>query len=277
MDRVVWPAAARPRPAGTPTQTLPVLAAVPAAVPALAEATGNRAGPSRPDWLAALAGDPRRPLWVRRTAAAATVGAILTIAVDWQLGAAAAAVTAAAEALYSSRTSVAIPASARASSARRRTSHRLARLAPAGHLTLRSRLIPGTAGVVEHLVTGPAGVYALTSQRWDRRLPARPSHTGHLFHGPLNQSALLAQAREQAGQASAAIAGALGQPVTVRPAVVIYGPPLPWAVMDIAGVDVVDGRKLRRYFRRTQRCGRLTDRQVELLHAAAAAALPPAP
>jgi hypothetical protein len=228
------------------------------------------------EWLAALPDDPRLPLWVRRAAAAAVMGAILGAVASWQAGILAAAATAAVEALYSARTSVVVPASVRAMSARRRTTRRLARLAPAGYLTLRGRLIPGTESVVEHLVAGPAGVFAVASQRWDRRLPARASHTGHLFHGPFNHSGLLTTARDQAEQVGARVSEVLGLPVVARPVVVIYGPPLPWAVMRIAGVDVVDGRRLRRFLRREQKSTHLTDRQIELIHAAAAQALPPA-
>jgi hypothetical protein len=255
-----------------------VLVAPPAATaaPEPPQDLWHRAAPVVREWLAALPDDPRLPLWIRRAAVAAIVGGILAAGLSWQLGILAAAAAAVAEALYSARTSVVVPASVRAMSARRRTARRLARLAPAGYLTLRGRLIPGTGSVVEHLVAGPAGVFAVLSQRWDRRLPARASHTGHLFHGPFNHSGLLATARDQAEQVGARVSEVLGLPVVVRPAVVIYGPPLPWAVMRIADVDVVDGRRLRRFLRREQKATHLTERQVELIHAAAAQALPPA-
>jgi hypothetical protein len=278
MDRVIPPAPARPTPAGPQTQTLPVLVAPPGATaaPEPPQDLWHRAAPVVREWLAALPGDPRLPLWIRRAAAAAIAGGILAVVAGWQAGILAAALTAGAEALYTARTSMVVPASVRAMSARRRTTRRLARLAPAGYLTLRGRLVPGTGSVVEHLVAGPGGVYAVLSQRWDRRLPARASHTGHLFHGPFDHSGVLVTARDQAGQVSARVSEALGLPVAVRPAVVIYGPPLPWAVMRIAGVDVVDGRRLRRFLRREQKSTRLTERQIELIHAAAAQALPPA-
>jgi hypothetical protein len=60
---------------------------------------------------------------------------------------------------------------------------------------------------------------------------------------------------------------------------VIYGPPVPWIVVKIAGVDVFSGRRLRRYLRRetaASRGRRLDDRQIEVIASAAAQVLPAA-
>jgi hypothetical protein len=229
--------------------------------------------------LATLAADPRQPARIRRTAVAAAVGTVLALALSWPFGLAAAVITAGAGALYSSRTSVVIPAGVRAGSAQRRTRRRLARLVPAGYLALHARVVPGTGSVIEHLVVGPAGVFAVGSQHWDRRLPLRTASTSRLFHGPFDETRRLDHTRVLAQQVAARIGDALGQLVPVRPAVVIYGPPVPWPVMTIAGVDVLPARKLRKYLRREAAAGRaagLTRREVELVYAVAAQVLPPA-
>ncbi len=229
--------------------------------------------------LGGLSADPRLSWWIRRAIGSVTVGTVMAILLNWWLGIAAAAVAAAADALHCSRTSAVIPAAARAASATRRTRRRLDRVAPAGYLALHTRLIPGSGSVLDHLIVGPAGVYAVGSQRWDRRLPVRWTHGDRLFHGPYDQSGVLKHARWQAGQTARLIGDTFGQQVTVRPAMVIYGPTVPWAVVTIAGVDVFCGRKLRTYLRRetgANRARRLDERQIELIHAVAAQVLPPA-
>lgn len=203
----------------------------------------------------------------------------MSVLIDWRAGLAAALLTGIADALFRARTSAMIPARVRAGSAQRRTRRRLARLAPSGYLALDSRRLPGSAEVIDHLVAGPAGVFTVTSQRWDRRLPVRATHGGELFHGPYRQEDRLRQAYWQAGQAAQLLATELGGPVRVRPAMVIYGPPVPWIVMEIQGVDVFSGRRLRRYLRRqaaANRAHRLDERQIELIYYAAARVLPPA-
>ena len=57
--------------------------------------------------------------------------------------------------------------------AQRRTRRRLFLLRPAGYVALHRRAIPGSDSVIDHLVIGPGGVFALDSERWDRRLPVR--------------------------------------------------------------------------------------------------------
>jgi hypothetical protein len=231
--------------------------------------------------------DPRVPALTRMVVTAAAAGVVVGLAAgqwfglaagQW-LGLAAAVLAAAAGALVSARISPVVPPKARAGSARRRTRRRLARLAPAGYLSLPNRLVPGAGTAISELVAGPAGVYALESQVWDRRLPVRAAGGG-LFHGPFGQQDLLARARQQAEQASRLIGAALGQPVAVRPALVIYGPAVPWERLRVSGVDVVGGRRLRRYLRQeARRHGgqRLDERQAELIRAVAAQVLPPAP
>jgi hypothetical protein len=242
--------------------------------------------------------------------ACAVVGVVLGAAADWRLGVAGVAVTAAIGMLFSVRTSAVVPATARAPTARRRTRHRLSRLASAGYLTLRDRLVAGpgflpapgaacggpaagpahAAGLTaprppaehlaaEHLVTGPAGVFVIGSVYWDRRLPVRTARRGRLFHGPVDETAGLRRLERQADEAGRRLSEVLGRVVTVRPVLVIYGPPVPWPVMTIADVDVLSGHRLRWYLRRepnANRAARLAEHQAEVIHAVANRIFPPA-
>jgi len=220
----------------------------------------------------------RQRWWLWRAVAAATVGALFAALTAWPLGLIAAGLVISADALFQCRISPAFAPAARASSARRRTRRRLARLGSAGYLSLHGRAIPGTDAVIDHLVVGPAGIYAVDSEVWDRRLPVRATRGGKLFHGPRDQAARLEHARWEANQAARLIGQALGQPIAARPAMVIYGPTVPWIVVRISGVDVFCGRRLRKYLRR-EAYGRgmyLDDRQVEAIHEIAAQVLPPA-
>jgi Nuclease-related domain len=228
--------------------------------------------------FADVARDPRLFRWTGRLVACTAVGATLAILVNWQLGLVVAVLVAIIDGLYYTRTSAAIPPAARASSAQRRTRRRLARLGPAGYLSLHARAIPGTGSVIDHLVVGPAGIYAVDSEVWDRRLPVRATRGGGLFHGPADQAARLEHARWEAAEASRLISTAIGQPIAVQPAMVIYGPTVPWIMIKIRGVDVFCGNRLRKYLRReasANRARRLNHRQTEALHAIAAQVLPP--
>ncbi len=238
---------------------------------------GDDSAPSPGEVLARLSADPRMTWWARRALAAVVAGVAVTVLADWRLGITAATVIAIADTIFRARTSPVVPA--RVTAAQRKTRRRLQRLAPSGYLSLHNRLIPGTTAVIDHLVVGPAGVFAVDSERWDRRLPVRATHSGLLFHGPYPQADRLAEARWEAAQAAGLIGADLGEPVKVQPAMVIYGPSVPWTVVRLAGVDVFSGRRLRKYLRReatANRTRRLDDRQVELACAAAARVLPPA-
>jgi hypothetical protein len=221
---------------------------------------------------------PRQRWWLCRTGPALVMGILIAILIGWPVALITAGLILSAGALFSYRISPAFPPASRASSARRRTRRRLARLGNAGYLVLHDRAIPGTDQVIDHLVVGPAGIYAVDSEIWDRRLPVRATRGGKLFHGPRDQVARLDHARWEAGQAARLIGAALGQPITARPAMVIYGPTVPWIVVRISGVDVFCGRRLRKYLRReaTGRSGYLDDRQIEAIHDIAAQVLPPA-
>jgi hypothetical protein len=224
------------------------------------EGPGDYPLPSRAA-VARLAADPRVPVWIRRAVMCLVIGIIVLIWQDWRWGLTAAAIVAIADTVYRSKTTSIIPAAVRVTSAQRRSKRRLFMLRPSGYLSVHARSIPGTESVIDHLIVGPAGVFALDSERWDRRLPVRTvagtSAAGPvLYHGPFSQKDRLAHARWEAAQASRLLSGELGREIKVRPAMVIYGPTVPWAVATLRGVDVFSGRNLTKYFRSRNRSSR---------------------
>ena len=203
--------------------------------------------------MAGIAADPRLPIWTRRAIVSLLALLIISLWQDWRVGLTAAALVSIADTIYHSKTMSMIPAAARAHSAQRRTKRRLFVARAAGYMAVHARTVPGTDSLIDHLVIGPGGVYALDSERWDRRLPVRTvasdSAAGPvLYHGPFSQKSRLAHARWAAAQAAKLLSAELGREIEVRPAMVIYGPTVPWAVANLRGVDVFSGRKAIRYF-----------------------------
>jgi nuclease-like protein len=238
--------------------------------------------PSRGRPAAALSADPRVPIWIRRAIAGLLVGVVVTIFLSWRWGLTAAAVVAIIDTIYQSKAMSPIPADVRATSAHRRTRHRLGLLRTAGYVALHNRAIPGSDSVIDHLLVGPAGVFAIDSERWDRRLPVRTTGaigSGVLYHGPFSQSPRLAHARWEASRAAELISARLRQEIAVSPVMVIYGPTIPWGVATLRGVAVLGGRRIRKYFRARNRATRrehLSQDEIDLILQTAEQALPPA-
>jgi hypothetical protein len=191
-------------------------------------------------------------------------------------------VYAAADTIFRSKTAVVVPASVRITSAQRFTRRRLKIVRLAGYHAMHARTIPGTNHVIDHVVVGPAGVFTFDSQRLDRRLPLR-MRDGMLYHGRTSMELRLKHARLEAGYAKRLIENELGQTVAVRPAMVVYGPNTSWMIMRVKGVDVFDGHRIGRYFRRqssnvrrgsAQASSRLSAERIEAIIAAAERALP---
>jgi hypothetical protein len=245
------------------------------------EGPQNFSVPSRA-LMAGLAADPRLPYWIRRAVIAVVVFLPVMFWQGWRLGVTCAAIVAIIDTIYQSRTMSLIPAAVRVSSAQRRTKRRLFFVRVSGYLAVHARGIPGTDSVIDHLVIGPGGVFALDSERWDRRLPVRTvasdSAAGPvLYHGPFSQKDRLSHARWEAAQAARLLTTELGREITVRPAMVIYGPMVPWAVATLRGVDVFAGRSVGRYFRSRKRAraiGPLSWEEAGEIYAAAQRALP---
>lgn len=231
--------------------------------------------PSRRAALSRIAAHPRLPIWERRIAVALVAGIVFTLLFDWRIGLTAAVIAAIADTLQRAHSTALVPASR--SAAQRGTERRLARLEGAGYLSLHERAIPGSDNVIDHLVIGPAGVHAIDSERWDKRLPVRVIKKKQLWHGPFSQKDRLIEARWEAEQASELISGALGRHIDVRPSLAIYGPKIPWQVLTIRDVDVYSGTEVRKYLRRRAKLNRgrrLSPADIQQIYAAAERVLP---
>jgi hypothetical protein len=231
--------------------------------------------------MTGISADPRIPVWIRRAVVALIAGTAVALWQNWRWGLTAAAVVAIVDTIYQSKAMSPIPADVRATSARRRTRHRLLLLRASGYVALHDRAIPGSDSVIDHLVIGPAGVFAIDSERWDRRLPVRTTGatgTGVLYHGPFSQSPRLAHARWEAAKAADLVGAQLREEIGVSPVMVIYGPTIPWGVASLRGVAVFGGRRIRKYFRarnRATRGERLAQEEIDLIYQAAEQVLPP--
>jgi hypothetical protein len=228
--------------------------------------------------LGGLGEDPRLRIWIIRAVLAGVAAIGCTVWQGWRLGLSAAVIVVIGDTIYRSRTTSHIPAAVRVTSAQRRTRRRLMTLRTSGYLSLHRRAIPGSDSVIDHLVVGPGGVFAIDSEHWDRRLPVR-TVSSVVYHGPFSQKERLEHARWEAAQASAFLSEELGREIPVSPAMVIYGPTVPWKVASVDGVAVFSGGRVRKYFANQSRISRrapLRPGEILEIHDAAARALPPA-
>ncbi|MEW9556151.1 nuclease-related domain-containing protein [Nonomuraea sp. NPDC050783] len=194
------------------------------------------------------------------------------LAGDWRIGVTAGVTAAVLEAVYRARSHSTVPAWRRASVAERRTEAQLRKLERLGYRTLHARAIPDTEQQIDHLVVGPTGVYAVDSEKWDKRLPVRVQSGKKLFHGPFDQKERLTHAKFEASKASELISAAFGREVPVVPSLAIYGPSVPWKIMTIRGVDVYQGDRARKWI--TKRTRALTPGEIEQIYDIAAQVLP---
>ncbi|WP_235030326.1 nuclease-related domain-containing protein [Nonomuraea solani] len=191
---------------------------------------------------------------------------------DWRAGVTGGVIAAILEAVYRARSNSSVPAWRRASVAERRTEAQLRKLERSGYRTLHARAIPGSEAQIDHLVVGPTGVYAVDSEKWDRRLPVRVQMGKKLFHGPFDMKPRLTEAKWEASQASELITKSFGREISVVPSLAIYGPPVPWKIMTIRGVDVYQGDRARRWITKRERA--LTDAEINRIYDIAAQVLP---
>jgi hypothetical protein len=224
-----------------------------------------------------LIADPRLRIWAYRIGLCLVAFVAVTIWKDWRYGLTAAVIVAAIDTLFRSHTTGITPTSVTVTAAQKATARRLKVLQAAGYMTLNTRRLPGTKSVVDHIVVGPSGIFTLDSQRYDTRLPFL-AKGGVLYHGPVSQDPKFEHAKFEADKVAELIGAELGQRVRVRPAMVIYGPKIPWIIMRFKNVDTFDGSHIGAYFRRQSKATvghHLDDAQVSLVFAAAAHALPP--
>jgi hypothetical protein len=208
-----------------------------------------------------------------RLLAAAGVALVVGFLVgDWRVGVTAGVVAAILEAVYRARSNSTVPAWRRASVAERRTEAQLRKLERLGYRTLHARAIPNSEAQIDHLVVGPTGVYAVDSEKWDKRLPVRVQMGKKLFHGPFDQKARLNEAKWEASQAGELISRSFGREVSVVPSLAIYGPAVPWKIMTIRGVDVYQGDRARKWITKRERA--LTAMEIDRIYDIAARELP---
>ncbi len=231
--------------------------------------------------LAHLSGSPRMRIWRRRIIVAVIFGVGFGYLLDdWRWGLTFAVLAAIADTIIRSRTTFNGPAGVRLNRAQKRTVRQLSSLERKGYRSMHILSIPGSEEQIDHLVIGPAGVFAIDSEDWDGRMPVRTSSHRNLWHGPRNMKDRLEHAHWEADQAAGLLSAATGSPVTVRPVLAVYGPKIMWDVAEIRDVDVFSGPRLRKYLRRRARrrdAHPLSASEIERIDKAAHVAFPQAP
>lgn len=225
-----------------------------------------------------LVNDPRVRRWAGRVGVAVLVGLVFTLVFSLRVGFTFAVIMVIADSVRQSRTTSSVDAWRKSSAAERRTERQLRGLEKSGWQVLHARAVPRddegvSDGKIDHLVIGPSGVYAIDSEKWDKRLPVRTLSHRKLFHGPFNKKDRLDEACWEAGQASRLLSAQVGFEVPVQPSVAIYGPTIPWKVMTVRDVDVYSGGRARSYLRRRPKI--LTETDVRRIARAAEQTLPP--
>jgi nuclease-like protein len=227
--------------------------------------------------LAHLSADPRMRAWQRRAIIAILAGVAFGFLLkDWRWGLTFAVLAAIADTIYRSRTVFSGPDGASLTAAQRRTVRQLARMERKGYRALHCVRIPNSDDQVDHVVIGPAGVFAIDSVAWDKRTPVRTSSHRQLWHGSANMKDLLEHSRWESEQVADVLSGALDRPVSVRSAIAVYGPKIPWQVATIRDVDTFSGPSLRTYLKdraRKVKGQRLSRSEIERIDKAAHVAL----
>ncbi|HEX4834605.1 MAG TPA: nuclease-related domain-containing protein [Trebonia sp.] len=222
--------------------------------------------------------DARMRFWRERAIVMVIVGLLFGLLTgNWIIGLTLAILAGIGHAVWRSRTIASIPPGIKLSREQRLTQRKLGRMERAGYRALNARPIPGSEDVIDHLVIGPSGVYAIDSERWDKRLPIRVKNGRQLWIGPQSQKARLDHAKSEAGRASELLSASLGREIAVRAALAIYGPKIPWDIVVIREVDVFNGDRLSKYLKRRSRArevARLSREEVARIYDAAEEVLP---
>jgi hypothetical protein len=232
----------------------------------------------KPETYGDMIGDPQVQRWIRRSVAALAVGLLFALLINLPVGLLVAIAVVVADVVLKNRKESSVEAWRKPSVAERKTERQLRGMEKAGYRTLHARAVPRddegvSDGQIDHLVIGPTGVYAVDSEKWDKRLPVRAMSHRKLFLGPFNKKERLDEARWESEQASKLISGQLGYEVPVQPSLAIYGPAISWKVLMVRDVDVYAGARARNYLRRRPKI--LTSVDVERIFEAAARVLPP--
>ena len=210
------------------------------------EGIGQRLGS-----VAHLSANPRMRAWQRRVIIAVIAGVALGYLLhNWKWGLTFAVLAAIADTVVRSRTSFKGPAGVRLTRAQKATVRQLGSLERKGYRAMHIVPIPDSEEQIDHLVIGPAGVFAIDSEDWDKRMPVRTSSHRNLWHGPTNMKDRLEHAHWEADRAAELLSAELGSPVSVRAVLAVYGPKIMWDVAEIRDVDTFSGPRLRKYLRR---------------------------
>jgi hypothetical protein len=276
--------AAPPPAAGTaPTRVIPIgaawnqpIAAQPVAIEEAEDRKPNTFGRMRGMRRGAQPADDDQPrvsirdlppdvqlrFWRLRVTIMVIVGVVFAVLTrSWEISLTVAILAGIVDTVYRSRNAASYRNGGSFPGARRRTSRQVAKMRREGYFVLDARPIPNSREFIDHLVVGPTGVYAIDSEKWDPKLPIRTWNGKKLYHGPESQKDRLEHAVWEAAQASELLSGALGTEITVRPALAIYGPKIPWDIATIRNVDVFTGPALRKYLKRR---GRMKDGVIRL-------------
>ena len=231
--------------------------------------------------------DVQLAFWRKRAIIMVVVGAVAAaLTRNWEIAVTLAVLAGIADTVRRSRsTTLALYMNGfRHPGAHKQTRSQLIKMRREGYFTLNARAIPNTKEIIDHLVVGPTGVYAIDSEMWDGRLPIRVINGKRLYLGPESQKDRLVHATWEASQASEILSAALGYEVTVRPVLAIYGPRVPWDVATIRDVDVFTGTALDKYLKQRYRkrsqpsegVPSLTREEVRTIYDTAALLLPEA-
>ena len=244
--------------------------------PPKAEGIGQHLGS-----LAHLSENPRMRVWRRRVIVAVIAGVAFGILLhSWVWGLTFAVLAAIADTIIRSRTVFNGPEGVRLTRAQKNTIRQLNSLHRKGYRALHIVPIPDSEEQIDHLVIGPAGVFAIDSEDWDKRMPVRTSSHRNLWHGPHNMKDRLEHAHWEADRAAELLSAATGSPVSVRGVLAVYGPKIMWDVAEIRDVDTFSGPRLRKYLRRRAKrrdAHLLRPSEIERIEKAAHVAFPSTP
>ena len=232
----------------------------------------------KPETYGDMIGDPQVQRWIRRVVAGLALGLLFALLVNLPVGLLVAIAVVVADVVLKNRKESSVEAWRKPSVAARKTERQLRGMEKAGYRTLHARAVPRddegvSDGQIDHLVIGPTGVYAVDSEKWDKRLPVRAMSHRKLFLGPFNKKERLDEARWESEQASKLISGQLGYEVPVQSSLAIYGPAISWKVLMVRDVDVYAGARARNYLRRRPKILSSTD--IDRIYEAAERVLPP--
>ena len=211
--RTAEPRAAEPRTTEPPGAEPPKPEWKPVVTPVEETGGGPRPGiGQRRGNLAHLSANPRMRIWQLRAVVAVVILAAFWALVSWKLGLTLAVIAIIADTIYRARKGYA--GKIKLTAAQRRTRRQLTKLGRAGYRAMHARPIPESQDQIDHLVVGPAGVFAIDSENWDKRLAVRTKNGTQLWHGPFSKKDRLQHAQWEAQRAAEMLSGEIGKPVT---------------------------------------------------------------